>query len=255
MERLDKFLFSKGYFSSRQKAQQAIEEGKVFVDGKLKNPSFNVLGNEKIEVLNDEEYVSRGAFKLLKAVDVFGLNLKDKVVLDVGASTGGFTQVCLKEGAKKVYALDVGKGQLHDKLKVSAKVVDLSETDFRTSKKYDDVDFIVSDVSFISLKHIIPEILQRYEFVPVVVLFKPQFECGMEFAKKKNGVVKDKKLHLKLLKDFLAYLKGFHIKISGIAYSPIAGKNGNIEYLFYLNGQKDFVEKIENIVDEAFKKL
>ncbi len=255
MERLDKFLFSKGYFSSRQKAQQAIEEGKVFVDGKLKNPSFNVLGNEKIEVLNDEEYVSRGAFKLLKAVDVFGLNLKDKVVLDIGASTGGFTQVCLKEGAKKVYALDVGKGQLHDKLKVSTKVVDLSETDFRTSKKYDDVDFIVSDVSFISLKHIIPEILQRYEFVPVVVLFKPQFECGMEFAKKKNGVVKDKKLHLKLLKDFIEYLKGFHIKISGTAYSPIAGKNGNIEYLFYLNGQKDFVEKIENIVDEAFKKL
>ena len=256
MQRLDKFLLENKFFSSREKAKSAIIEGKVFVDGKIKAPSYQVSGDEKIEIKTSENYVSRGAYKLLRAIDMFGVSLKNLIVLDIGASTGGFTQVALENGAKKVYALDVGTNQLDEKIKANPNVVDLSGCDFRGSPKIDDVDFIVSDLSFISLKLIIPEIIKRYgKNIPMILLFKPQFECGREIAKMKNGVIKDIKVHKKLLSEFADYLKSFGIKISGIIYSPITGKNGNVEYLFYLNGDKFFAFDTEKLCECAFKHL
>lgn len=244
------------FFVSREKAKSAILEGRVFVDGKLRQPSFQVTGNEKIEVKGFEDYVSRGAYKLLKAIEIFDIDLKNLTVLDIGASTGGFTQVALENGAKKIYALDVGTSQLDERLKSNLKVVDLSNCDFRSSIKIEGIDFIVSDLSFISLKLIIPEIIKRYGTnIPMVLLFKPQFECGREIAKMKNGVIKDIKVHKKLLSEFADYLKSFGIKISGITYSPITGKNGNVEYLFYLNGDKFFAFDTEKLCECAFKHL
>lgn len=255
MQRLDKFLVVKGYFPSREKAQTAIKGGQVFVDGKTRDCAFKVSGEEEILVQQPFLYVSRGAFKLLGAIACFGLELKDKTVLDIGASTGGFTQVALEAGAKKVYALDVGSGQLDDGIKSDSRVVDLSKTDFRTSEKLEDVDFIVSDLSFISLKHIIPKLVEEYNGVECMLLFKPQFECGPATAKKYNGVVRDKKIHVKLLEDFVLYLTFFKFTISGLTYSPVAGKSGNIEYLFHLNGKKGGKFNINKIVDSAFSSL
>lgn len=255
MQRLDKYLVEKSHFSSRQKAQQAIEEGRVFVDGKLRDADFKIAGDESIEILKSHEYVSRAALKLVKAKKSFGINFSGRTVLDIGASTGGFSQVALEGGAKKVYALDVGKDQLHESLKRDPRVVEMSGMDFRQAPKFEDVDMIVSDVSFISLRHILPVILQNYGLIETVLLFKPQFECGKEIAKQKEGIVRDKRLHERLLDDFMTYLKGFNIKISGFTFSPIAGKSGNIEYLFYLNGLQSAPIDVKKTVAEAFEEL
>ncbi len=203
-------------------------------------------------------YVSRGAYKLLGAIEKFGIDLNGKVVLDIGASTGGFSEVCLENGAKKVYALDVGKSQLDKKLKLDKRVVDIENTDFREVSKevFQDVDFITGDLSFISLRHIFPKIVEIFgASKEICMLFKPQFECGKEFAKKFKGVVLDKKLHKNLLEEFCLYLKGLGFKISGLCYSSIQGKEGNIEYLFYLNGEQNFDGNVSKVVDEAFEIL
>ncbi len=253
--RLDKYLVVKGFFPSREKAQTAIKEGQVFVNGVVKDCAYKVGENDEIRVENPFSYVSRGAYKLLGAVADFKLDLKDKTVLDIGASTGGFTQVCLEEGAKKVYALDVGSAQLAEILKADSRVVDLSQTDFRTFAKLEDVNFIVSDLSFISLRHIIPKLIEQYKGVECMLLFKPQFECGQSLAKRYNGVITDKKVHINLLKDFIEYLTFFKIKVSGITHSPITGKSGNIEYLLHLNGKKEGSFDINKIVEKAFSKM
>lgn len=203
-------------------------------------------------------YVSRGAFKLAGAIEKFGVDLNGKVVLDIGASTGGFSEVCLENGAKKVYAIDVGKSQLDKKLKLDKRVVDIENTDFREVSKeaFQDVDFITGDLSFISLRHIFPKIVEIFgASKEICMLFKPQFECGKELAKKFKGVVLDKKLHKNLLEEFCFYLKGLGFKISGLCYSSIQGKEGNIEYLFYLNGEQNFDDNVSKVVDEAFEIL
>ena len=221
MERIDKLLVSNEYFPTREKAQVAIKSGRVFVDGKRAECSTKVSENCKIEVNQSDSYVSRGAYKLLGAKQKFDLDFSGKVVLDIGSSTGGFTQVALEGGAKKVYALDVGTNQLAESLKSDDRVVNMEQTDFRTAEKLDDVNMIVSDISFISLRHIIPKIVEEYRGVEAVILFKPQFECGVIEAKRHNGVVRDKRLHLKLLQDFDQYLRFFKFKISNFAYSSI----------------------------------
>lgn len=255
MFRLDKFLVMKGYFISREKAQTAIKEGGVFVDGKVRNCAFAVSGEEMIEVKNASKYVSRGAYKLRGAIEEFKLQLRDKIVLDIGASTGGFTQVALEEGAKKVYALDVGTNQLAAQIKSDSRVIDISKTDFRLAPQFEEVNFIVSDLSFISLRYIIPKIVEQYKGVEMAILFKPQFECGPAIAKRGGGVVRDSKLHIRLLEDFVDYLSFFKIQVSGIAHSPITGKTGNIEYLMHLNGGKSKNINIKKVVLEAFSQL
>ncbi len=256
--RLDSFLVTKKYFSSREKAQNAIVNGAVFVNGKnCTKASTKVAEIDKIEVKEGDAYVSRGAYKLLKAKEAFEIDFSDKIVLDIGASTGGFTQVALGNGAKKVYALDVGKGELDKTLAANEKVVNLENTDFRDVAKdlVGDAQIIVGDISFISLRHIFPKIKEIFgQNVQIFMLFKPQFECGKEIAKKYKGVIKDKKVHVSLLKDFIVYLKGLGYEVCNLTSSPIKGKAGNIEYLFAINGNKKTFD-ISKVVEEAFSEV
>ena len=256
--RIDKFL-SESYNISRTKAQELVKQCLVFYDGKLVNKvSFEVDNENKLFIKDSKQYVSRGAYKLLGAIKDFNLNFKEKVVLDIGASTGGFTEVALENGAKKVYAVDIGANELSPILQNDDRVVNMHSTDFRnlTIDKCKDVQMIVGDISFVSLRHIFPKIVELFSNkIEVCILFKPQFECGLEQAKKYKGVVLDKKLHVKLLTDFVIYLESLGFKISGLNYSKIKGKQGNIEYLLYLNGnqKKDF--ELKALVDNAFAKL
>ena len=252
--RIDVYLVGCGLAKSRAKAQELIESGLVFVDGKIiSKASTIVTGEEKIEVKTHDEYVSRGAYKLLGAIDKFALDFGGRVVLDMGASTGGFTQVALNHGAKKVYAVDVGKGQLDKLLREDKRVVSIEEMDVRAidAKELSDVDFIIGDLSFISLKKVLPHIKNEFGDKEMCLLFKPQFECGQALAKKCRGVIKDEKVHLRLLKDFCEFIKVLGFSLSGLAVSPIKGGDGNREYLVYLNGKGE-AEDIEKVVKDAF---
>ena len=249
-ERLDLRL-SKMYGLTRAKA--------VLVDGKVCcKPSFLVDEN-CIELVSKERYVSRGAYKLLGAIEDFKLDFTDKVVLDIGASTGGFTQVALLHGALKVYAVDVGEGQLDKTLLASEKVVNIEKTDFRdiTLSQVADTDLIIGDISFISLTKILPKIKSLFgNEKEVVLLFKPQYECGKQLARKGKGIIKDKKVHIFLLNEFLNFCKDLGFTVVDISPSSIKGKSGNIEYLIHFkkdNNCDNFTKNIENIVDFAFK--
>lgn len=253
--RLDKYLQEMGFFPSREKASQAIKEKRVLVDNKIcQKHSFDVQ-NQTVNVLKEKEYVSRGAYKLLKAVETFDIDFKEKIVLDIGSSTGGFTQVALEKGAKKVYALDVGKDELAPILRQNSNVVSYENTDFREVDKalLPDVEIVIGDVSFISLRHIFPKIKQLFGAIEIVMLFKPQFECGNEIARKYKGVIKNRAIHKKLLKDFIEYIKGLGFIVSGLTFSSIKGKSGNIEYLFHLNSKTIKPFNVDLIVGNAFE--
>lgn len=256
--RLDMYLMGNGLMPSREKAKGAIKSGSVFVDGKVVNkPAYEVAENAKVEVNKADNFVSRGAYKIKCAYEEFEFSFENRLVMDIGASTGGFTQFAINNGAKKVYAVDVGRGELSPLLASDARVVNMEGTDFRSVNKdiCKDVDLIIGDVSFISLKHIFPKICELFgEKIEIVMLFKPQFECGAEIAKKYKGVVLDQKLHKKLLKDFLDYVRVFGFEVSGLVCSGIRGKEGNIEYLFHLNGKRKQSVNIDKVVDGAFKK-
>ena len=257
-KRLDAFLVENFEINSRTKAQYLIKEKLVFVnDNIVGKTSFLVDENDKIIITQNPNYVSRGAYKLLGAIQKFNISLKQKVILDVGASTGGFTQVCLLNEAQKVYALDIGKSELNESLKQNPKVINLAEQDIRTLDKNltPDVNFIVGDLSFISLTKILPHIISLYgNKIEAVFLFKPQFECGKEIAKKYKGIIKNPQVHKSLLKEFLNYLKSINFYPCGLTFSPITGGDGNIEYLLYFNGTSCPFE-ITSIVDEAFSSL
>lgn len=258
--RLDQFIVMKGLQESRERAKRAILSGQVFVNGKIaSSPSTKINGDEEITFgENVLKYVSRGALKLVKARDVFNLDFKDRVVLDIGSSTGGFTEVALENGAKKVIAVDVGSNLLHPKLREDQRVFLYENSDFRLieSTKIEDADLIVTDVSFISLRLIFPKILEIFgKDIEGAILFKPQFECGEKLAKQYNGVIRNSKIHKKLLTDFCEYLSMFKFAITGLDYSPITGKEGNIEYLVHLNGKEKKKINIDAVVDSAFKNL
>ena len=227
---------------SRTKAQRFIEEGLVFVDDKqIKKVSFLVEDNMKIVLVGNDDYVSRGAYKLLGAIENFSVDFDGKIVLDLGASTGGFTQVCLKYGAKKVYAVDVGEGQLDKSLAEDERVVNLSKTDVREldREKVGDADIIVGDLSFISLTKVLPKIKEIFgNKKEMVLLFKPQFECGPEIAKKYKGIIKNKEIHKKILKNFENFVKLLGFSLNNIIVSPIKGGDGNVEYLLHFGGEK-----------------
>ncbi len=257
MQRIDKYLFENGWFSSREKAKVQIEKGNVKVDGKVVKPSFWVGEKSKIEIADQENFVSRGALKLQGALKAFSINIKERVCLDIGSSTGGFTEVCLKNGAKKVVACDVGNNVMDKELRGDARVELFENTDFRLFKieNVKAVDFIVSDVSFISLTKIFPVLcLLGLSTCEGVFLFKPQFECGKQIAKKFKGVIKDKKIHIKLLNDFIEFLKVLNIEICNLTYSSITGKGGNIEYLIHINSKKQHFN-VEKVCESAFQNL
>lgn len=258
MARLDVFLVENCGVETRSKAQQLIKNGDVLVCDKVVTKSaFDVNENDKIEILNTDNYVSRGAYKLLGAISEFKLDFLNKIVLDVGSSTGGFTQVSLKNGAKKVYAVDVGRGELHKSLRQDNHVVVLEEQDIRTLEKdkVSDVNIVVGDVSFISLQKVVPKIVDLFGVgQEMMFLFKPQFECGKTLAKKYKGVIKDKQAHKNLLREFELFLKDLGLRVSDICVSPIRGGDGNIEYLVHINGKENTTFSINEIVESAFLK-
>lgn len=237
--RLDVLLVERGLFASRQKAQAVIMAGSVFVGGQRSDkPGTAVPEDAEIEVRGHVmPYVSRGGWKLEKAMKTWPITLTDKICADIGASTGGFTDCMLQNGAQKVYAVDVGYGQLDWKLRNDPRVVCLERTNARylTHEQIpDDLDFASIDVSFISLKLIFPALygLLR-EGGEIACLIKPQFEAGREKVGKK-GVVRDPAVHQEVLENFLIYAKENNFTVLGVTYSPIRGPEGNIEYLGYL---------------------
>ncbi len=252
-DRLDVELVNRGMVESRERAKAYIMSGIVYVDGeKALKAGDKVKDGVSIEIRGSTlPYVSRGGLKLEKAIDVFKLNLKDKVCVDVGASTGGFTDCMLQNGASKVYSIDVGYGQLAWKLRTDERVVNIERTNIRyldVSVFKDEIDFSSIDVSFISLKLVLPVV---YEFLAnngyVVALIKPQFEAGREEVGKK-GVVREKHIHKKVILNCLEYAKTSGFSIENIDYSPIKGPEGNIEFLVLLTKNSVF----ENKVDESF---
>lgn len=235
--RLDKYLFENKYFDSRRKAQDAIKDGLVSINGKIITKSSFEYESGIIDIKqNDIEFVSRGGFKLLQAINKFNLDFKDKIVLDIGASTGGFTDCSLKHGARCVYATDVGTSQLVSSLKSDSRVVSIENLNFRDAKIEDFnkniFDFVVIDVSFISLEHIFAN-LDKFvdENSLIVALIKPQFELG-DISIKNKGIISRKEDHLLAitLVENKAYNHGFYMQ--KLTYSPIVGeKKGNIEYI------------------------
>ncbi len=238
-ERLDVLLFSKGLFESREKARGAIIAGLVFVNGeRADKPGATYDTDCMIEVRgNPMPYVSRGGLKLEKAIQVFQLNLEGCTCVDVGASTGGFTDVMLKNGALKIYAVDVGYDQLVLELRNDPRVICMERINFRymTPEQIGEpLDFGAVDVSFISLKLILPPLkaLLR-DGGRVVCLIKPQFEAGRNKVGKK-GVVKDSRVHEEVIDTIINAAIGFGFSVEGLSFSPITGPEGNIEYLLYL---------------------
>ena len=238
-KRLDVLLVERGLQESRQKAQATIMCGSVFVnDQRADKPGMAVAEDARIEIRgNTLAYVSRGGLKLEKAMETFPITLDGAVCGDIGASTGGFTDCMLQNGAKRVYSVDVGYGQLAWKLRSDPSVVCLERTNARylTHEQVpEDLDFASVDVSFISLRLILPALHDLLEKDGhVVCLVKPQFEAGREKVGKK-GVVRDPAVHLDVLEQFLRHAAETDFTVLGLTYSPIRGPEGNIEYLGYL---------------------
>ena len=238
-ERLDVRLVKKGLASSREKAKAIIMSGIVFVDGQREDKAGSTF-DEKQEIIvkgKTLKYVSRGGLKLEKAMKNFDIVLKDKVCMDVGASTGGFTDCMLQNGAVKVYAVDVGYGQLAWSLRTDERVVNMERTNIRyVTPEYlaEPIEFFSVDVSFISLHHIFP-VAQRITTPDAmgVCLVKPQFEAGREKVGK-NGVVRDPAVHREVLHNAMSYAAENGFVVRGLDYSPVKGPEGNIEYLMFV---------------------
>lgn len=256
-ERLDVLLVDKGLFQSREKAKAAIMAGIVYVDGERVDKAGTPV-NADSELFVKEDicpYVSRGGLKLEKALSEFGFHLNGATCMDIGASTGGFTDCMLKSGAKKVFAIDVGYGQLDWKLRNDARVVNMEKVNIRyldlnTVDK--DIDFISIDVSFISLRLVFPvasAVLAAGG--SLVCLVKPQFEAGREQVGKK-GIVRDKEVHKEVIKNVIGYGEENGLYAHGLTFSPVTGAKGNIEYLLYLTKEKADIDiDICGVVEES----
>ncbi|MBS6185056.1 MAG: TlyA family RNA methyltransferase [Clostridium celatum] len=264
-ERLDILLVEKGICESREKAKTNIMAGLIFVDGqrvdkageKVKVDADIVFKGEKLK------YVSRGGLKLEKAMNTFGIDLTDKVCMDIGASTGGFTDCMLQNNASKVFAVDVGYGQFAWKLRTDERVVCMEKTNIRYVTPEDigvALDFASIDVSFISLRTIMPAVKALLgDKGEVVALIKPQFEAGRDKVGKK-GVVRDKEVHLEVINTIVNFLMENELNVLGLSYSPIKGPEGNREYLVYFTKDKEKegnfeLSQIEDIVNESHSQL
>ena len=261
-KRLDVLLTERGLQESRQRAQAVIMSGEVFVNGqRVDKPGTAVAEDAQIEIRGGTlAYVSRGGLKLEKAMATFPIDLHGAVCADIGASTGGFTDCMLQNGAEKVYAVDVGYGQLAWKLRSDPRVVCLERTNARylTHEQVpDELDFASVDVSFISLKLILPPLNGLLkDGGHAACLVKPQFEAGREKVGKK-GVVRDPDVHLEVLEHFLDYAKESDFTVLGLTYSPIRGPEGNIEYLGYLEKgpRQERTFDLKALVEESHQTL
>ena len=260
--RLDVAITERGLTESREKAKAVIMAGSVFVNGQKVTKSGTTINEEdKIEIKGDKlPFVSRGGLKLDKAIRSFNIDLKDKVCMDIGASTGGFTDCMLQNGAKKVYSVDVGYGQLAWKLRTDERVINMERTNFRYLKPEqinEKLDFASVDVSFISLDKILPVMYGLLKDNALsVCLIKPQFEAGREKVGKK-GVVRESATHIEVVEKVVNLAKQLDFSVIGIDFSPIKGPEGNIEYLLFLKkctGESIDLD-IEELVDNSHKSL
>ena len=232
-QRADRLLVARGLFESRARAQAAIAAGRVIADGMpVRKASEEISAGAVIEAAPEHPYVSRGGVKLAFALDHFSLDVRGRVCLDVGASTGGFTEVLLTRGARLVYAVDVGRDQLHARLRGNKKIVSIEETDIRAieASRFSELsDFASVDVSFISLKLVIPAIEKLLRpRATLIALIKPQFEAARRHIKK--GIVRDPSVHAAICDDIKAFLTDRDWRVGGIVPSPIAGGDGNREF-------------------------
>lgn len=265
-ERLDTILVTRGFFDNKSKAQAAVLAGLVKINGQIVSKAgmqINQNTDLPIEV-ESLPYVSRGGFKLEKALKEFDIKVNDKICLDSGASTGGFIDCLLQNGAKKVYAVDVGYGQLAWKLRTDPRVVVIERTNIRNispEKIYKDLEIaelVTLDLSFISITKVLKNIkaLMSPERQEIIALIKPQFEAEKEQVPK-SGVIKDKNIHINVIKNIVEYACTLGIYPVDLTYSPIKGPAGNIEYLVYITDKQNHIneEKIRITVDKAYEQL
>ncbi len=264
-KRLDMLLVERGLVASRERAKRVIMAGQVLVDGqKVDKAGMSVKGDAELRLLGEDlPYVSRGGWKLAKAMQEFGLELLGKVTADIGASTGGFTDCMLQNGARKVYAIDVGYGQLAWKLRMDERVVNMERTNIRyvTPELLDDaIDFASIDVAFISLGKVLPAVKALLKpSGEIVALIKPQFEAGREHVGKK-GVVRDPAVHEAVISHVVGFCREERMVPMDLTYSPVKGPEGNIEYLLRISldaGREDCVpqERISQVVKDAHHAL
>ena len=264
-ERLDVLLVEKGFFESRERAKANIMAGKIFIDGKRVDKCGEKVNVDlPIEFKGEDlPYVSRGGYKLEKAIKSLSINLQDKTCLDIGASTGGFTDCMLQNNAKKVFSIDVGYGQFAWKLRTDPRVVCMERTNVRyvtPEQLGESANFASIDVSFISLTKVIPPVINLLdENGEVVALIKPQFEAGREKVGKK-GVVREKSTHEEVIKNIVDFILNNNLKVLGLDFSPIKGPEGNIEFLVYFtkncDGGNEFdYELIKNVVEKSHSNL
>ena len=260
MSRLDKEIVERNLAPTRAKAQELIKNGNVKLNGKIvTKASLDVLLNDSIQIVDFAtlKYVSRAGLKLEKAIDVFSINFKNKNVMDIGSSTGGFTDCALQNGAKHVIAVDVGTNVMHPSLRDNPKITLLEQTNIKTldNKYFDCVDIIVIDVSFISLSKIFEKIFSAQIKCDIIALIKPQFECGKAIADKFKGIILNPKIHLDIINNITAMASDYGFNLINLNPSPIKGGDGNIEYISYFSNQQNPNQiNIRSIVNQAFDK-
>ena len=238
-KRADIVLFEKDLAESRSKAQAMIMAGQIRVDGKKITKSGTIIDPESEILVSNlhSEWVSRGANKIIHAINFFEINIQDYICLDIGSSTGGFTEVLLKKNAKKIYSVDVGTNQLHEKLKKEKRIISLENTNARYLSKNiikDQVDLIVCDVSFISMKKVLQQCINflKQNNGEILGLIKPQFEAQKKEIK--GGIVKDQNIHNRICDDFKEWFpKYLNMNVIGLTQSPVKGPKGNIEFFIY----------------------
>lgn len=265
-ERLDKYLVDLGYFETKSKASSAILAGHVKInDEYITKAGFQISPDKEYDIIvKSMPFVSRGGFKLKKALDTFPVTVDGRICFDAGASTGGFTDCLLQNGASFVYAVDVGYGQLDWKIRADKRVKTIERTNLKICN-YDDIytddepvaNLLVSDLSFISLTKVLENLkkLLDPEFHEMICLIKPQFEAGKDKVEK-GGVVRSKKTHEEVIENVVNFALTLDYRVKGLTFSSIKGPSGNIEYLIWLSTQGDSIDlNISDIVNSAFETL
>lgn len=256
MTRIDIELVKRGIFETRNKAQNEIKNKIVYCNNVcITKPAFDVTDTDIIEIKGEKlKYVSRGGLKLEKAIKEFNIDLKGKILIDIGSSTGGFSDCALQNGIKKVYAIDVGTDQFDKTLRLNNKINLYENTDFRNidNNIINDANIASIDVSFISVKKLTNKLKELTNLKEIICLIKPQFECGKEISDKYRGVPLNKEVHYKVINDVINSFEENNFYINDLTSSPIRGGNGNIEYLAYFKRNKEKNINIEKVVNKAF---
>lgn len=256
MTRIDIELVKRGIFETRNKAQNEIKNKIVYCNNIcITKPSFDVSDTDKIEIKGEKlKYVSRGGLKLEKAIKEFNIDLNDKILIDIGSSTGGFSDCAIQNGIKKVYAIDVGTDQFDKNLRQNNKINLYENTDFRSidNNIINDANIASIDVSFISVTKLTSKLKELNNLKEIICLIKPQFECGKEISDKYRGVPLNKEVHHKVINDVINSFEENNFYINDLTSSPIRGGNGNIEYLAYFKRNKERSINIEKVVNKAF---